>query len=64
MINLDNCRSALADNLRTSHQVDSLSQALIPAEAVENGQEHPVAIRYSITSLVSNSLSLKNHSYV
>ena len=32
--------STLGDNLITSHQVDSMSSALIPAEAVENDQEH------------------------
>ena len=33
--------SALGDNLITSHQVDYMSSALIPAEAVENDQERP-----------------------
>ena len=33
--------SALGDNLITSHQVDYMSSALIPAEAVENDQESP-----------------------
>ena len=32
--------SMLGDNLITSHQLDYVSSALIPAEAVENGQEH------------------------
>ena len=32
--------STLGDNLITSHQVDCMSSALIPAEAVENDQEH------------------------
>ena len=32
--------STLGYNLITSHQVDSMSSALIPAEAVENDQEH------------------------
>ena len=32
--------STLGDNLITSHQVDSMPSALIPAEAVENDQEH------------------------
>ena len=31
--------STLGDNLITSHQVDCMSSALIPAEAVENDQE-------------------------
>ena len=33
----------LGDNLITSHRVDYVSSALIPAEAVENNQEHFVA---------------------
>ena len=37
--------STLGDNLITSHQVDYLSSALIPAEDVENDQQHLVAIR-------------------
>ena len=32
--------STLGDNPITSHQVDCISSALIPAEAVENYQEH------------------------
>ena len=32
--------STLGDNLITSHWVDCMSSALIPAEAVENYQEH------------------------
>ena len=32
--------STLEDNLITSHQVDYMSSVLIPAEAVENDQEH------------------------
>ena len=35
--------STLGNNLITSHQVDYMSSALIPAEAVENKQEHFVA---------------------
>ena len=35
----------LIDNLITSHQVDYMSSALIPAEAVENGHEYLVVIR-------------------
>ena len=40
--------STLGDNLITNHQVDYISSALIPAEAVKNEQEH---------------LCLRNHSY-
>ena len=36
--------STLGDNLVTRHQVDYMSSALIPAEAVENYQEHLAAI--------------------
>ena len=36
--------STLGVNLITSHQVDYMSSALILAEAVENYQEHLVAI--------------------
>ena len=32
--------STLGDNLITSHRVDYMSLVFIPAEAVENGQEH------------------------
>ena len=32
--------STLGDNLITSHQVDRMSSAITPAEAVENDQEH------------------------
>ena len=32
--------STLADNLIASHQVRYMSSGLIPAEAVENDQEH------------------------
>ena len=32
----------LGDNLIMSHQVDYMSSALIPAEALENNQEHLV----------------------
>ena len=32
--------STLQDNLITSHQVDYQTSVLIPAEAVENDQEH------------------------
>ena len=33
----------LGDNLIMSHQIDYMSSAIIPAEAVENNQEHLVA---------------------
>ena len=33
----------LGDNLIMSHQVDYMSSAINPAEAVENNQEHLVA---------------------
>ena len=33
----------LGYNLITSHQVDCMSTVLIPAEAVENNQDHIVA---------------------
>ena len=36
-------------NLITSHQVDYMSTALIPAEAVENNQEHHVASKVDST---------------
>ena len=43
----------LRDNLIISHQVDYMFSALIPAEALENNQEHIVAIKVgSITLLL------------
>ena len=39
--NLDG--STLGDNLITNHRVDYMSSALIPAEAVEDNQEHLLA---------------------
>ena len=43
----------LGDNLIMSHQLDYMSSTLIPAEAVENNQEHLVANKVgSITLLV------------
>ena len=43
----------LGDNLIKSHQVDYMSSAFIPAEAVENNQEYLVANKVgSITLLV------------
>ena len=46
--------STLGDNLITSPQVDYMSSALIPAEAVENDQEYLVPSKKvgSIVSLV------------
>ena len=40
--------STLADKLIKNHKVDYLFSKLIPAEAVDNDQEHLVARRYSI----------------
>ena len=37
--------SMLGDNLITSHQADYMLSALIPAEAVEDDQEHLVAVK-------------------
>ena len=45
--------STLVDNLITRHQVNYMSSALIPAEAVENDQERLAANKVgSITLLV------------
>ena len=44
--------STLGDSLITSHQVDYMPSVLIPAEAVENDQEHLVAIR-SVVHVIS-----------
>ena len=45
--------STLGDNLIISHQVDYMFSALIPAEAVQNNQEHLVTNKVgSITLLV------------
>ena len=45
--------STLGDNLITSHQVDCMSSAFIPAVALENEQEHFAANKVgSITLLV------------
>ena len=43
--------STLGDNLITSHQVDSMSSALIPAEAVENDQEHITSCSNKVGSI-------------
>ena len=32
--------STLEDNLITSHQIDCMTSALIPAEAIKNDEEH------------------------
>ena len=39
---------SLGDNLITSHQVDCMSSAQIPAEAVEKGQEHITSCRNKV----------------
>ena len=45
--------STLGDYVITNHYLDYMSTALIPAEAVENNQEHLVTNKVgSITSLV------------
>ena len=44
--------SALGDNLITSHQVDYMSSVLIPAETVDNNQEHFVANKAGSTTLL------------
>ena len=38
--------SMLGGNIITSHQVDCMSSVLIPAEAVENDQEHIASCYY------------------
>ena len=43
--------STLGDNLITSHQVDCMSSALIPAEAVENDQEQITSSRNKVGSI-------------
>ena len=56
--------STLGVNLVTSHQVDCMSSAFIPAEGVENDQEHFTScsnklgrfLVYQTISLVANSL--------
>ena len=53
--------STLGDNLIMSQQVHDISAALIPAENVENNQEHFVANK--VVVLCITSLSLRNHSY-
>ena len=42
--------STFQDNLITSHQVDYMSSALIPAEAVKNDQEHITSFSYKVGS--------------
>ena len=49
-INTEN-GSTLGDNLIMSHQVDYISSAVIPAEAVENKQEHLKANRVKVGSI-------------
>ena len=43
--------STLGDNLITSHQVDYMSSVLIPAEAVENNQEHITSSNNKVGSI-------------
>ena len=43
--------SSLGDHLITSHQVDCMSSALTPAEAVENNQEHITSCRNRVGSI-------------
>ena len=47
--------STLGDNLITTHQVDCMSSAVIPAEAVQNDQEDitSCSIKVGIISLVT-----------
>ena len=44
--------STLGDNLITSHQVDYISSAVIPAEALEDNQEHFVANKIGSNTLL------------
>ena len=44
--------STFQDNLITSHQVDCMSSALIPAEAVKNDQEHITSFSYNVGSIM------------
>ena len=44
--------STFQDNLITSHQVDCMSSALIPAEAVKNDQEHITSFSYKVGSIM------------
>ena len=41
--------STLGDNLITSHQLDYMSSALIPAEAVENDEKYLTVIRQVVS---------------
>ena len=43
--------STLGDNLITSHEVDYMSSVLIPAEAVENDQEHITSSSNNVGSI-------------
>ena len=43
--------STLGDNLITSHEVDYMSSVLIPAEAVENDQEHITSCSNKVGSI-------------
>ena len=42
----------LGDNLIMTHQVGYMSLAFIPAEAVENNQEHPVVNKVGSITLL------------
>ena len=44
--------STLEDNLITSYQVDYMSSALIPAEAVENDLEHITSCGNKVSSIM------------
>ena len=43
--------STLGDNLITSHEVDYMSSVLIPAQAVENDQEHITSSSNNVGSI-------------
>ena len=43
----------LGDNLVSCRQVDYMSSAIIPAEAVENGQEHITSCSNKVGSITS-----------
>ena len=43
--------STLGDNLITSHQVNCMSSALIPTEAVQNYQEHVTSCSNKIVNI-------------
>ena len=43
--------STFGDNVITSHQVDHMSKVLIPAEAVQNDQEHITSSSNNVGSI-------------